>query len=619
MPLQAPPGKARGVSGVARVVIPLAIAYEVVSAIGEKNTIDDIIHGQFQKAEDDAPKWSHDLSLKIRSAFSNSADISGTVASNFTVKPAAIQQTEQQIDKLKKLLADPFNKSMASSPFYAGLVTQLRDAQLKLADLNKQQTLTAATTAVDAFHKGLAALAPEIVNNDHALTGNSQAAIVNRSAITVLAEKAKDAAAAYAASTGKTADYRGALLAALPAIDAQAQALGLNVGQVDALTRGILGLPPGKSIPVSTPGANAALNTANALATTLANMPRLVPISIQVATTSLASQFSDNASVLAAKGNIPFLKAAGGLIRGPGTGTSDSIPAWLSDYEYVMPADRVKQLGVGFFDAIRSGVKMPSFAAGGVALNSAEKKYLSSLSQQSQFAGYLGGHPEVAKYLEGLKSVATYLKSVAAATAAMTTKLTTFVQQQQAYRDSLKSTVTSGGTISDLLAQSGNAGDLKQLFAGKIGDIQAFASKVAALKKAGWPDAIVREIASDGIGPGTQYADLLLNASKSDTVSLIGASNTLTGLQLGTSNSITALTGGTAGLTMPSVLSGLNSAALNAGNTTAAIAKATAAQVKANYAPAPLIHNENVHINSNVDLQLMAKQASFLQSAGHFG
>lgn len=45
--------------------------------------------------------------------------------------------------------------------------------------------------------------------------------------------------------------------------------------------------------------------------------------------------------------------ADGGLIRGPGTGTSDSIKARLSDYEYVMPAHRVKELGVDFFEAIR--------------------------------------------------------------------------------------------------------------------------------------------------------------------------------------------------------------------------------------------------------------------------
>lgn len=38
--------------------------------------------------------------------------------------------------------------------------------------------------------------------------------------------------------------------------------------------------------------------------------------------------------------------ARGGHVRGPGTGTSDSIPAMLSDGEFVIPADTVRKVGV---------------------------------------------------------------------------------------------------------------------------------------------------------------------------------------------------------------------------------------------------------------------------------
>jgi len=41
--------------------------------------------------------------------------------------------------------------------------------------------------------------------------------------------------------------------------------------------------------------------------------------------------------------------AGGGPIRGPGTGTSDSIPAWLSHGEYVLKAAAVKQPGAEAF------------------------------------------------------------------------------------------------------------------------------------------------------------------------------------------------------------------------------------------------------------------------------
>jgi hypothetical protein len=56
--------------------------------------------------------------------------------------------------------------------------------------------------------------------------------------------------------------------------------------------------------------------------------------------------------------------ASGGYISGPGTGTSDSIPAMLSDGEYVIKAAAVNKLGKGFLDAINSG-KLPGFKKGG--------------------------------------------------------------------------------------------------------------------------------------------------------------------------------------------------------------------------------------------------------------
>lgn len=47
--------------------------------------------------------------------------------------------------------------------------------------------------------------------------------------------------------------------------------------------------------------------------------------------------------------------ATGGAIAGPGTGTSDSIPAMLSDGEYVIKASSAAKLGTRFLDAINAG------------------------------------------------------------------------------------------------------------------------------------------------------------------------------------------------------------------------------------------------------------------------
>lgn len=80
---------------------------------------------------------------------------------------------------------------------------------------------------------------------------------------------------------------------------------------------------------------------------------------------SLAKMVTDllaKKAVLALLGGLgasPELIAAtgfadGGLVSGPGTGTSDSIPARLSNGEYVMPADTVRHYGRDFMDALRA-------------------------------------------------------------------------------------------------------------------------------------------------------------------------------------------------------------------------------------------------------------------------
>lgn len=65
-------------------------------------------------------------------------------------------------------------------------------------------------------------------------------------------------------------------------------------------------------------------------------------------------------------GDFPVTAAAGGLITGPGTGTSDSIHARLSNMEYVMPARVVMRPGMlQHLEGIRT-----NFASGGLVSSS---------------------------------------------------------------------------------------------------------------------------------------------------------------------------------------------------------------------------------------------------------
>lgn len=73
--------------------------------------------------------------------------------------------------------------------------------------------------------------------------------------------------------------------------------------------------------------------------------------------------------------------ATGGYVSGAGTGTSDSIPAMLSNGEYVLTAKTVKRLGVDYLDRLNEGkalapsmAKLPKFkfAEGGLVASSVD-------------------------------------------------------------------------------------------------------------------------------------------------------------------------------------------------------------------------------------------------------
>jgi hypothetical protein len=62
-------------------------------------------------------------------------------------------------------------------------------------------------------------------------------------------------------------------------------------------------------------------------------------------------------------GQVPVRKATGGAVSGPGTGTSDSVPAMLSRGEYVVRAAVVQQPGVlGALEALNRGMATPALA-----------------------------------------------------------------------------------------------------------------------------------------------------------------------------------------------------------------------------------------------------------------
>lgn len=105
--------------------------------------------------------------------------------------------------------------------------------------------------------------------------------------------------------------------------------------------------------------AEATVKLSQAVAQAMADTTALTP----------AQKFANMAAVAAAGANVisqitSVAFAKGGHVQGPGTGTSDSILARLSNNEFVMTSRTVDHYGVGFLNALNQR-RLPKFANGG--------------------------------------------------------------------------------------------------------------------------------------------------------------------------------------------------------------------------------------------------------------
>jgi len=111
-------------------------------------------------------------------------------------------------------------------------------------------------------------------------------------------------------------------------------------------------------------------NEAEDLADEYLGIPSSVQTAIRVAANGTwTTTPTQNSSHTSPRGGAPAFYAEGGAVFGPGTATSDSIPAMLSDGEFVEPTHVVDHYGGGFFEALRQKRidkrDLPGFATGG--------------------------------------------------------------------------------------------------------------------------------------------------------------------------------------------------------------------------------------------------------------
>ena len=108
-------------------------------------------------------------------------------------------------------------------------------------------------------------------------------------------------------------------------------------------------------------------------------------------------------------------KATGGYISGAGTSTSDSIPAMLSNGEYVVRANAVRKYGRSMLDKLNSGswgnlrVRIPKFATGGYV----GQKGSTAVSEfSSSFGATVSPQLHVNNYVDGKRVFDAYGKDI---------------------------------------------------------------------------------------------------------------------------------------------------------------------------------------------------------------
>lgn len=128
------------------------------------------------------------------------------------------------------------------------------------------------------------------------------------------------------------------------------------LAKIDETKKRLASVPPSKRTQVQAEVGQAQAN----LLAVLRTLNSLQSKTLTVTTRNVRINESINAG--AAPGAAKAAYATGGRVRGAGTGTSDSIPAWLSNGEYVVKASSVRKYGTGMLDHINAG----RFADGGL-------------------------------------------------------------------------------------------------------------------------------------------------------------------------------------------------------------------------------------------------------------
>ncbi|UVF60981.1 tape measure protein [Arthrobacter phage Sakai] len=339
--------------------------------------------------------------------------------------------------------------------------------------------------------------------------------------------------------------------------------MGIVGGGADTLARKVLGIP--KKADINTWMSDEAKRMAEQTTGAINGIPKNVVVNTTYNETTIQRVIRELSGGDAPVGAGTVLapkkkKAGGGPVFGPGSGTSDDIPAMLSNGEHVWTAQEVAAAGgqdaLYRMRAMAKAGLLPKFATGGAADKAKARRDTWIDYQRDSRRG--NGYRSVAESLSNANSFADRLTSLADSGnvgAASIRNLYTAAGRGEAglrtlharadrlsaslekardrvtdlsqARDSIRKNLSGEFSISDAMKNTNpfKAVTLQGIQGAAnavLARIRTFAGKLNKLRAMGYSGAVLEEIAGLGSEEGMVAADALLKGSKADVKNLNG-------------------------------------------------------------------------------------------------
>lgn len=204
-----------------------------------------------------------------------------------------------------------------------------------------------ARAAARAFEEAVDGVTSSIKDNGKTLDIHTEKGRKNQAALDAVAKAAIDQIGAMQANGASQGQLQSKLNTTRDRLIKAAEQFGMSRSAAKQYADQVLGIPASKTTTIKVNGVDGATRAVETLRLKIAGLNgKTVTITQRVVNTTAGHAGAST------QGGTTRGEATGGYITGPGTATSDSIPAWLSNGEFVVKAAAVSKYGPNLLHAI---------------------------------------------------------------------------------------------------------------------------------------------------------------------------------------------------------------------------------------------------------------------------